>query len=128
MKHKISNIFKLLLSVMLALTLNSCSDEKKKETAAAPPEPPPLAVEYVVVKKEPIPIWLEYTGKTAASRRIEVRARVAGILEKVRFTEGALVKKGQKLFAIEKDVFQEALIQAKSKKKTGSGHSGSGHC
>ena len=117
MKHKIFYIFKLLLSVLLGLTLNSCSDEKKKETAAAPPEPPPLAVEYVVVKKEPIPIWLEYTGKTEASRRIEVRARVAGILEKVRFTEGALVKKGQKLFAIEKDAFQEALIQAKSKKK-----------
>jgi len=117
MKHKIFYIFKLLLSVLLVLTLNSCSDEKKKETAAAPPEPPPLAVEYVVVKKEPIPIWLEYTGKTAASRRIEVRARVAGILEKVRFTEGALVKKGQKLFAIEKDAFQDALIQAKSKKK-----------
>ena len=114
MKRKICN---LLLATLLALSLSACSDEKKQKAAAPPPEPPPLSVEYVVAKEEPIPIWLEYTGKTAASKRIQVRARVAGILEKVLFKEGALVEKGQKLFEIEKNAFQEALVQAKAKKK-----------
>ena len=107
----------LLLTAFLALSIIACSDEKKQKAAAPPPEPPPLSVEYVVAKEEPIPIWLEYTGKTAASKRIQVRARVAGILEKVLFKEGALVEKGQKLFEIEKNAFQEALVQAKAKKK-----------
>ncbi|MBW1791889.1 MAG: efflux RND transporter periplasmic adaptor subunit, partial [Deltaproteobacteria bacterium] len=114
MKLKICN---LLFATLLALILSACSDEKKQKAAAPPPEPPPLSVEYLVVKEEPIPIWLEYTGKTAASKRIQVRARVAGILEKVLFKEGALVEKGQKLFEIEKNAFQEALVQAKAKKK-----------
>ncbi len=107
----------LLLAALLALTLSACSDEKKQQKVAGPPpEPPPMAVEMVVVNKEPIPIWLEYTGKTEASKRIEVRARVVGILEKVLFTEGAFVEKGQKLFEIEKNTFQEALQQARSRR------------
>jgi RND family efflux transporter MFP subunit len=111
MMRKLS--FLLLLSVT-AIYLSACSGDEKGQQA--PPEPPPLKVETITVKKEPIPVWLEYTGKTEASKRIEVRARVAGILEKVLFKEGALVEKGQKLFEIEKDTFQEALQQAKSKR------------
>ena len=110
MKRKKINI---LLSALLLLTFSACSEEK---ATSPPPEPPPLNVEAITVKKEPIPIWLEYTGKTEASKRIAVRARVAGILEKVLFTEGAWVEKGQNLFEIEKDSFQQALQQAKSKR------------
>lgn len=109
MKRKRINI---LLSALLLLTFSACSEDK----STAPPEPPPLNVETITVKEEPIPIWLEYTGKTEASKRIGVRARVAGILEKVLFTEGSWVEKGQKLFEIEKDSFREALQQAKSKR------------
>ncbi|MCD6389899.1 MAG: efflux RND transporter periplasmic adaptor subunit [Desulfobulbaceae bacterium] len=110
MKRKKINI---LLSALLLLTLSACSKDK---STAPPPEPPPLNVETITVRNEPIPIWLEYTGKTEASKRIAVRARVAGILEKVLFTEGSWVEKGQKLFEIEKDSFREALQQAKSKR------------
>ncbi len=105
--------FNILLSILLLLTFSACSEDK---STAPPPEPPPLNVETITVKEEPIPIWLEYTGKTEASKRIEVRARVAAILEKVLFTEGSWVEKGQKLFEIEKDSFREALQQAKSKR------------
>ena len=107
----------MLLAVVVTITLSSCSDSKKKQQAATPPEPPPLDVEMIVVKNEPIPIWLEYTGKTEASKRIEVRARVAGILEKVLFTEGTFVEKGQKLFEIEKDTYEQALQQARAKRE-----------
>lgn len=107
----------MLLAVVVTIMLPGCSDSKKKQQAAAPPEPPPLDVEMIVVKNEPIPIWLEYTGKTEGSKRIEVRARVAGILEKVLFTEGALVEKGRKLFEIEKDTYEQALQQAKAKRE-----------
>jgi RND family efflux transporter MFP subunit len=110
-------IILMLLAVFVTITLTGCSDSKKKQQAAAPPEPPPLDVEMIVAKEEPVPIWLEYTGKTEASRRIEVRARVAGILEKVLFTEGAFVEKGQKLFEIEKNTYEQALEQARAKRE-----------
>lgn len=64
------------------------------------------------MQKEAVPIWLEYTGKTEATQRIEVRARVSGILEEVFFEDGDFVEKGQKLFSIEKTSYQAARDQA----------------
>ncbi len=90
-----------------------CKDKK----AAAPLKKPALAVEVIVVKKEPVPIWLEFTGKTRASRKIEVRARVTGILEKVLFLEGALIKKGEALFEIEKNSYLDDLHRAQARRK-----------
>jgi multidrug efflux pump subunit AcrA (membrane-fusion protein) len=114
MKRK---IILMLLAAALTIPFTGCSDSKKEQQTAAPPEPPPLPVDMIVVKNERVPIWVEYTGKTAASKRIEVRARVAGILEKVLFTEGAFVEEGQKLFEIEKDTFEQALQQARAKRE-----------
>lgn len=96
------------------ITLSACSSDKKEEPQA-PKAPPPLAVEVITVQKEQVPIWLEYTGKTEATQRIEVRARVSGILEQVLFKDGEFVEKGQKLFVIEKTSYQAAVDQALAK-------------
>ncbi|MBL4902911.1 MAG: efflux RND transporter periplasmic adaptor subunit [Desulfocapsa sp.] len=93
------------------LTLGSCSDAKKDEPQTPPQAPPPIPVETVTVQKEAVPIWLEYTGKTEATQRIEVRARVSGVLEKVFFKDGDFVEEGQQLFSIEKTSYQAALDQ-----------------
>lgn len=108
-------IFFLLIAISF-LFLTSCSDEKKEQSAAtqAPPEPPPLPVEYFMVEQDDIPIWLEFTGKTEATKRIEVRARVAGQLEEILFKEGEYVEKGAKLFKIEPDTYEAALEKAKA--------------
>lgn len=76
---------------------------------------PAIQVETITVEKDHIPIWIEYTGKTEASKRVEVRARVSGRLEEVLFNEGEIVKKGQKLFTIEKASYEAAVVQAKAK-------------
>ncbi len=93
-------------------TLSACSTDKKDAEQTPPQAPPPLPVETVTVQKEAVPIWLEYTGKTVATQRIEVRARVSGILEKILFEDGDYVEKGQQLFTIEKTSYQAALDQA----------------
>lgn len=104
----------MLSTIMLLLPVAGlCKD--KKEPAA--PEKPALPVEVIIVKKRPVPIWLEFTGKTEASKRIEVRARVTGILEKVLFQEGAVVKKGAPLFEIEKNSYLDDLHQAQARRK-----------
>jgi len=109
---------KLCMAVLVSIALSlvaACSTSDNGKDTQQPQKPPPLPVEVITVQQEAMPIWLEYTGKTEATKRIEVRARVAGRLEKVLFTEGDLVEKGQKLFEIEKAAYQAALDQAKAK-------------
>lgn len=106
-----------LVFVLLAVSLFAgCSGEEKNDrNKQQAQEVPPLPVEVITVQQQAIPIWLEYTGKTEATKRVEVRARVSGRLEKALFTEGDLVEKDQKLFEIEKATYQAALDQAKAK-------------
>jgi len=104
-----------LMAILLSFpTTGFTKKQKETKTRATAPA---LPVDVIVVKKEPIPIWLEFTGKTEASKRIEVRARVTGILEKVLFQEGAFVEKGEPLFEIEKNSYLDDLHQAQARRK-----------
>jgi len=94
--------------------LTGCSEEKKPTER---PAPPPIPVNVVTAAIENVPIWIEYTGKTEASQRVEIRARVAGKLEEMLFNEGDQVEKGQKLFVIEKSSYEAAVAQARAKKE-----------
>jgi large subunit ribosomal protein L8e len=51
----------------------------------------------VEIKPENTPAVLEFTGKTASSRQVEINARVEGFLDKIAYTEGSLVKKLEEL-------------------------------
>ena len=73
-----------------------------------------LEVETALPVFEKITEWDEYSGRFEASNRVEVRARVSGFLEKVNFTDGEPVKKGQVLFVIDQRPFKIALDQAKA--------------
>jgi RND family efflux transporter MFP subunit len=56
--------------------------------------------------------YADFTARTAAVDAVGVRARVWGYLDKVNFTEGVLVKKGDVLFEIDPRTYQVALNQA----------------
>jgi len=103
----------LLVCLSVVLVILSCSEEKK-EVAPQAQEPPPLPVEVITVTNEKVPIWLEYTGKTEATKRVEVRARVSGRLDEVLFQEGDYVEEGQTIFILEKDTYEAALALAKA--------------
>ena len=62
---------------------------------------PPAQVATVTLAPRTLPVSWEYVGQTTGSKDVEVRARVTGILEKKLFQEGAQVKAGQPLFAID---------------------------
>lgn len=98
--------------LMVLVMVEGCSEEQQQ---APPQEPPPLPVEVITVQPERLPIWIEYTGKTEATKRVEVRARVAGRLEEARFAEGDYVKQDDTLFVIEKDSYEAALESAKAR-------------
>jgi membrane fusion protein (multidrug efflux system) len=73
-------------------------------------------VEVGVVTLEPTAVTLtrELPGRTSAFRVAEVRARVNGIVLRRLFTEGADVKEGQPLFAIDPAPYRAVLEGAKA--------------
>ena len=75
---------------------------------------PPPEVNVATVQPQTLQVALEYTGQTAGSREVEVRARVTGILLKRNFTEGAQVKQGQSLFTIDPAPFQAVVARSEA--------------
>lgn len=80
--------------------------------AGGPPPLPPPSVSVVAVEAKDVPVTYEYAAQTAGYREVEVRARVTGILLKRNYKEGATVKRGESLFAIDPVPFQVALARA----------------
>ena len=78
----------------------------------APPPPAPPEVQVAEVVQKDMPIYIELVGATLGSQDVEIRARVEGYLASINFTEGSFVKKGQLLYRIDPQEFQEALAQA----------------
>ncbi len=60
-----------------------------------------LPVEVLTVQAEPLALSSELPGRIEPVRVAEVRARVAGIVVRKRFEEGADVKAGDLLFQID---------------------------
>jgi membrane fusion protein (multidrug efflux system) len=84
-------------------------------TAQAPaPAPPPPEVGVVVVQSAEIPFPVEYAGRVAGFRDVEVRPLVSGLLLNREFEEGARVKQGQVLFRIDPATYQVALSRAEA--------------
>jgi len=63
--------------------------------------PPPPTVTVAPVEQRQIVEWGEFTGRAEAVESVEVRPRVSGYIQKVRFQSGQLVKKGDVLFVID---------------------------
>ena len=73
---------------------------------------PVVAVE--TVKTENVNIYGEYAGRIRAQQFVEIRARVEGYLEKMLFTEGTYIQKGQTLFIINPQLYQARVNRAKA--------------
>jgi membrane fusion protein (multidrug efflux system) len=101
-------------TVLAAAALVACGDKK----AAAPGAPgahiPPPEVAVVTVQLGAVELSTALPGRLEASRVAEVRARVAGILQKRLFTEGSDVKAGQQLFTIDPATYEAALQSAEA--------------
>ncbi|HEX4328165.1 MAG TPA: efflux RND transporter periplasmic adaptor subunit [Burkholderiales bacterium] len=74
-----------------------------RASAEPPPtqEPPAMPVSVATVVQSDVATWNEFSGRLDAIDRVDVRSRVAGTVQSTHFREGALVKKGDLLFAID---------------------------
>jgi len=102
---------KSLLAVgLLAATAAAC-DRTKSADKVTPPAP---AVVVAEVEQRTVPIVRDFTARTEAVPTVEVRARIAGVLERVMFEEGTQVKAGQTLFLIQPEEYAAALETARA--------------
>ena len=95
----------------IVAALNGCGEGKQ---AAQPAGGPPPAVTVVKAFAEDIRPTFRFTGRIEAISKVDLRARVDGFLEKRLFTEGADVREGELLFAIEKGLYVAAVTEAKA--------------
>jgi membrane fusion protein (multidrug efflux system) len=96
------------LGLLAAVALGGC------EKPPPPPPPPPVEVSVMEVVPTDTPVWSEFVGKTVSSRKVEIRARVEGFLEKLTYEEGAMVEAGDTLFEMDQKPFQAQLDAAKA--------------
>jgi membrane fusion protein (multidrug efflux system) len=93
------------LIASLSFLLFACG-EKQATEAPAPPAPD---VSVVETKAQDVPLFLEFVGQTGGLKDIAIRARVEGFLEGLHFQEGGAVKKGDLLYTLESQPFEEKV-------------------
>jgi RND family efflux transporter MFP subunit len=88
------------LLTLLALTAAACAGcGREPPPAKSGAGPPPVTV--AAVTRRVVEEFDEYSARLAAVNQVEVRARVAGTLERVHFRDGQSVRKGDVLFTID---------------------------
>lgn len=86
-----------------------------RKTPAVRGAPPPPQVSVVSVQLETVPESYEFPGEVEPYRRVEVRARVDGIIEDRPYTEGALVRQGQLLYRLDRVRYDAAYRSAQAR-------------
>jgi multidrug efflux system membrane fusion protein len=100
-----------LATALLAL-LSACGGG-----AGAPGGPPPAApVSVAPATLRTVTDHEEFSGRLEAAEFVELRARVGGTIERVHFTDGALVKAGELLFTIDPRPLQAELSRASAQR------------
>jgi len=98
------------LLVLVAMGWGGC----KQEAGSMPAQQVPQ-VEVMTVATQTIPDEPEFIGQAEASRPVEIRSQVTGLLKAVLYQEGRDVKKGDRLYQIDPVPFQAAVARAQAK-------------
>ncbi|MFZ1391059.1 MAG: efflux RND transporter periplasmic adaptor subunit [Dokdonella sp.] len=91
-------------AISIALLASGCSSHAAPQAAMPAPE---VSIAQVLVK--PVRQWDEFTGRVAAVETVELRPRVSGYVERVAYSEGQQVNKGDLLFVIDQRPYRATL-------------------
>lgn len=100
-----------LIVTLLVVPLSGCGKSDSDKAGATPP-----ATQVTVIELQPqeLPVQFEYVGRLEASREIEIRPRISGLIQQRLFEEGGRVKAGQRLFQIDPAPFAARQRAAKA--------------
>lgn len=108
MKRKLIIIGTILIPLLGLPGMTGCSKSRSVPIVAAP------EVGVDIVEKKEVQLYLTTQGQTVAYEEVDVVARVPGFLERILFTPGKLVRKGDPLYLIEQAVYKIALDSAEA--------------
>ncbi len=98
---------------LTAITVFSLSGTRAQGDTA-PAAPPAVPVSVATVEAREVVPWAEFSGRLEAIERVELRSRVAGVVEAVHFREGNLVKQGDLLVSIDQAPYLADLQRAEA--------------
>jgi multidrug efflux system membrane fusion protein len=101
MDHPNNPLWRLPLALAAALLLSACG-----QASDAMQSMPAAQVSVAEVIEQPINEWDEFTGRLEAPESVNVKPRVSGLIDRVAFDDGSLVKKGDLLFQIDPRPFE----------------------
>ncbi len=107
MERRAMVVMQIVISILL-LTVFGCEKSPKKQVRI-----PEVSVCQPI--EQDVTRYLEYTGNTAAIEYVDIRARVAGFLEKIYFEPQSRVKAGELLFLIDPRQYKAQADEAKAK-------------
>jgi multidrug efflux system membrane fusion protein len=103
-------LFALAASIALVIVATGCSSQAAP--SAHMPPPPEVSVAQVVSKN--VRQWDDFTGRVSAIQSVEIRPRVSGYVDKLAYTEGREVAKGDLLFVIDQRPYRAQLARAQA--------------
>lgn len=109
MRYKTVKINLYIILILILGLLTAC----QSKNSYSPPPPPMVTIDTPIV--EDITNYLEFTGLTKPIEQVEITPRVDGYLEKIMFTPGSFVKKGDLLFIIDQKPYKAKLRETKAK-------------
>lgn len=98
--------------LFLTILLSACPSGNAPSSPASSAAPPPSEVSVISTAFSRVALNAELPGRTEAYRVAQVRARVAGVVQKINFTEGSEVKTDQTLFQIDDSPYKATLNSA----------------
>jgi membrane fusion protein (multidrug efflux system) len=99
------------------ISKNSAESEKNDKKGD---KKPPLTVTAIVVSSKDFSNAISLSGSIEANENVEIRSEVSGIVEKISFSEGTNVSKGQVLLKVNDIELRAQLSQAFTKQKLAS--------
>jgi multidrug efflux system membrane fusion protein len=93
---------------LLAVSLSACKPENKFMP------PPPAEISVAVPLQQQVAPFEVLTGNTVSFATVDLVARVEGFLTEIKYTDGALVKKGDTLFVIEQTMYKAQVKEAEA--------------
>lgn len=109
---------KVIVILLIAVVVGYPLYQRLMSPAGMPPGmmaggPPPVGVAAVIARE--VQQGYEFTGRLSAVESAQIRPRVGGTIEKIHFSEGQLVSKGQPLFTIDPRPYAAALQAAQAR-------------
>lgn len=99
-----------ILAIGGTVALTGSNGRAQADAATAAPAAVPVSV--ATVEEHDASVWDEFSGRLEAVEQVEVRSRVAGAIQEIRFREGAMVKEGDVLVVIDPDLYAAEVARA----------------